>query len=311
MYKITKTTEIFSHPRLTLLEDDIVLPNGEESKFLKFKHASNSGQTLAMNAEGEFLLTKEYSHAPGLDLVNFPGGLVKFDEDIAEGSKREFTEETGYKANKYEYLGMTYPYHRRQPEKLHLFLATGLEFIGENREAEEEGIELMWKSEFEIDALIAANIITNAHTLAHWAQYKAFRFQTDLVRAVAAVVENEKGEVLLMQRGPEARNHSEKWENAGGRVEDGEDILIGLKREIKEELGVEIKIVEALFSELSRNEKGEYAAYVFKAVALNEPQIMEPKKCSAIKWVAKEDLASYDLAPYTAADFKILGFTQN
>ncbi|QED38637.1 (deoxy)nucleoside triphosphate pyrophosphohydrolase [Antarcticibacterium arcticum] len=65
-----------------------------------------------------------------------------------------------------------------------------------------------------------------------------------VIRVTCAIVENE-GKVLCAQRS-ESMMHPLKWEFPGGKVEGDEDLETCLKREIKEELGVEIAILEQL-----------------------------------------------------------------
>ncbi len=53
--------------------------------------------------------------------------------------------------------------------------------------------------------------------------------------AVMGIVRNSKGQILLVQ------SPRRGWEPPGGQVENGEDVLIALKREILEESGVEVE----------------------------------------------------------------------
>jgi 8-oxo-dGTP diphosphatase len=56
------------------------------------------------------------------------------------------------------------------------------------------------------------------------------------VIAVAGLVENSKNEILLV------RHPRRGWEIAGGQVEEGENLIDALKREVKEEAGVDIVV---------------------------------------------------------------------
>ena len=57
---------------------------------------------------------------------------------------------------------------------------------------------------------------------------------------VAAVIERG-GKILICQRKPGGR-HALKWEFPGGKVELGEDPAAALKRELREELGIDADI---------------------------------------------------------------------
>lgn len=58
---------------------------------------------------------------------------------------------------------------------------------------------------------------------------------------VAAALINDDGEVLLAQR-PEGKRLAGKWEFPGGKVEAGESPEQALKRELHEELGIDVSI---------------------------------------------------------------------
>jgi 8-oxo-dGTP diphosphatase len=59
------------------------------------------------------------------------------------------------------------------------------------------------------------------------------------IDVVAAVIFNQRGEFLLAQR-PVGKPYAGYWEFPGGKVEPGEDAAIALKRELHEELGIEV-----------------------------------------------------------------------
>jgi 8-oxo-dGTP diphosphatase len=61
--------------------------------------------------------------------------------------------------------------------------------------------------------------------------------------AAKAFISNEKGEILLVKRDPNNIQAPGSWEIPGGRLEEGEDPKEGLKREVKEETGLEIEII--------------------------------------------------------------------
>jgi 8-oxo-dGTP diphosphatase len=62
---------------------------------------------------------------------------------------------------------------------------------------------------------------------------------TRLVHVAVAVIVNERGEVLLTRRHPESHQGG-FWEFPGGKVESGESLAAALKREIAEEIALEV-----------------------------------------------------------------------
>jgi 8-oxo-dGTP diphosphatase len=64
---------------------------------------------------------------------------------------------------------------------------------------------------------------------------------TAAVEVVAAVIERPDGSFLLAQR-PAGKVYAGYWEFPGGKVEPGEPLAAALKRELHEELGIEVEI---------------------------------------------------------------------
>lgn len=61
-----------------------------------------------------------------------------------------------------------------------------------------------------------------------------------------AIIFNDNGKVFLAKRGLKARNEKGKWDFPGGSVEFGEKIEDAIKREINEEFGIDIEIIDFL-----------------------------------------------------------------
>ncbi len=75
--------------------------------------------------------------------------------------------------------------------------------------------------------------------------------------AVAAILENQKGELLLIKRSSQME-YPDCWEDIGGRLEQSESPEDGLRREIFEETGImDIEIIKPLtmFHVFRHNEK--------------------------------------------------------
>ena len=63
---------------------------------------------------------------------------------------------------------------------------------------------------------------------------------TNITEVAAAVIERPDGMFLLAQR-PEGKPYSGYWEFPGGKIEPTEDVRAALARELKEELGIEVR----------------------------------------------------------------------
>lgn len=172
MWKKLSSKVIFEHPRLSLIEDEVVLPNGTKTTYLKYKDDNSCAATLiAKNTEGKILLQKEYSYPIGEKIFQLPGGHIPAGENIEDGANRELMEEAKLKSSNLKLLGSYLANNRRSTIKMHVFLATELE-KGHLPSDPEEEFEDFWLWENEIDKLIRENKIINANALAAWAIYK-------------------------------------------------------------------------------------------------------------------------------------------
>lgn len=112
--------------------------------------------------------------------------------------------------------------------------------------------------------------------------------------SVGALIFNDNGEILLCKRSQLATNERGSWEAPGGGVEFGETREAAIKREMKEELGIDIEVLEVLHvsDELLEKDKQHWVptTYITKIIAGQTPQIMEPHKCDEIGWFSLDKL---------------------
>lgn len=69
-------------------------------------------------------------------------------------------------------------------------------------------------------------------------------FNKRVVPGVPAIIQNSKGEILLGKRNANMNNYPNFWGLPGGLIEYGETIEQAIKRELKEELGVDSEVIK-------------------------------------------------------------------
>jgi len=124
-----------------------------------------------------------------------------------------------------------------------------------------------------------------------------FVFYQNSKPTASPVILSEKKEVLLVKRAIEP--HFGKWDLPGGFLENGEELVDGLKREAREELGVEIEPIEILpiFVDKYGYEKGEFYTFnVFVKSKIPTGEIKLDAENSEFKWFKVEDIPWNDLA---------------
>ncbi|HKL43792.1 MAG TPA: NUDIX domain-containing protein [Candidatus Absconditabacterales bacterium] len=105
------------------------------------------------------------------------------------------------------------------------------------------------------------------------------------------LIVNDDNQILLLSH----NKFDGAWSQPGGSIEFGEDIESAIKREIKEELGVEIELFgPKTYAETIETKKGKKRHWLvggrFAKIISGEPKNMEPEKHAEIKRFDLDDL---------------------
>jgi len=119
------------------------------------------------------------------------------------------------------------------------------------------------------------------------------------IEVVAAVIKKDN-KYFAAQRKDEGEL-ARKWEFPGGKVEKGETPKEALKREIKEELNVEIKVTEFVTTVVHEYESFIITLHAYYAEYLSGE--FKPNEHLETKFLTKEEMKDYDFA---AADIPII-----
>jgi mutator protein MutT len=112
-----------------------------------------------------------------------------------------------------------------------------------------------------------------------------------LARVLAAVVRRD-GSLLLCKR-PRHKRHGELWEFPGGKLHAGEDFERAARRELREELGVQVVSVGRLL--FQRRDHG--SQFLIQFVEVTISGVPQPLEHEQLAWVPLNKVLNYDLAP--------------
>lgn len=104
---------------------------------------------------------------------------------------------------------------------------------------------------------------------------------------------NGKPYVLVARRAATKKFLPNFVELPGGHIDFGEDLKVGLKREVKEELGVDIKVGDPFGAFTYVNEiKGSHSVEIayFATLLSDDEPVPNPDDHSAIHWLSVDDL---------------------
>jgi ADP-ribose pyrophosphatase len=169
--KILSEKQIYKGKLLDVRKYEVVLPNGLKSGREVIKHIGASA-VLAVDDEKNILLVRQYRFAAGDHLMEVPAGKFdRYGEDPLECARRELEEETGKKAEFWNYLGYILTTPGFTDEKIHLFLAKGL-FDGKTNPDSDEFIQIIRVPLDEFEKMITQGTINDAKTIAVYARAK-------------------------------------------------------------------------------------------------------------------------------------------
>jgi len=116
------------------------------------------------------------------------------------------------------------------------------------------------------------------------------------IAAKAFIVRDNK--LLIIKRSDDEAYMPSVWEIPGGKIDPGEDPHLGLKREAKEETGLNIEIIKPLNVQFfQREDLGAITMIIFECNADKGDVILNKKEHSDYKWVdlneAKDKLRAF------------------
>ena len=128
---------------------------------------------------------------------------------------------------------------------------------------------------------------------------------------VSAVIEKNH-DLLFGRKKSDVGPYPNTWHLIGGGVDDGESLNDAIKREIKEETGITVKINRSLgFDEdYESNKHGEITHYVF-LVFLAEyvsGEIKADDDIEKLEWIPREKIVDIELNKPTVKLFKKMGY---
>ena len=127
------------------------------------------------------------------------------------------------------------------------------------------------------------------------------------VNVVGAVIIDEEKRVLIAQRPfSEISYKSYKWEFPGGKIEENETPQDAMKREIWEELGCKIQVIDRIGEICHEYPDFKLEMNLFLC-RLEDGSLPVPVEHNQIKWISPEEIGTLD---WLEADYKILPIIQ-
>jgi ADP-ribose pyrophosphatase len=123
------TEKVFGGQLLHVHRDRIRMPDGRESVREWIDHPG-AVVVVAVLDNGKLLFERQFRYPLRRVLLELPAGKIDAGEHILDTARRELREETGYKAKQWRHLGTMHPCIGYSNERIEIFLAQGLSYVG-------------------------------------------------------------------------------------------------------------------------------------------------------------------------------------
>lgn len=153
---------VYNGKILNLKVDKVELQNGRVTTREVVGHSGAVG-VVAIDGDS-IILVRQFRYPFGREMLEIPAGKLEKDEDPLLCAARELSEETGYTASEFTYLGDFYPSAAYCEEIIHIYLASGLH-AGDAHPDEGEFIDTVKLPIADLTAMIMDNSIHDAKTI--------------------------------------------------------------------------------------------------------------------------------------------------
>ena len=124
---------------------------------------------------------------------------------------------------------------------------------------------------------------------------------------VTGIVKN-KGKVLILKKSPKDWSYPNKWSFCSGYVKEFESAEDTVLREIKEEIGLEAKIVKRgkIFQKNDKNNGKSWLIMPFLC-EVKSKNVKLDRENIEFRWINYKDIKKYPAVPGLEKDLKVLG----
>ncbi len=159
-WEILETVTIAETPRFDLIKEQVRLPNGKIKDFYLTKH-NDSAVIMPLTAEGKIVMLNEYRHPCREKILSLAGGHLEEGDSPLEAAERELKEETGYTADRFEFVQTVYADPARTGRQWHFFIAHGARRVTEQTLTEFEDLDVVLLSPAELISELSKGHVTN------------------------------------------------------------------------------------------------------------------------------------------------------
>ena len=166
--KTLETRAAYQGAFFQVVLDRVRCPDGHVGVREYIRHPG-AVMVAALDPQGRVVLERQWRHPLGRSFIEMPAGKLEPGEDVLACARRELAEETGFRAARWQRLGAFHNAIGYSDEKIEVYLARDLEFVGAAAEAGEV-LEVFTAPLAHLLQWIADGTVTDVKTIigAYW-----------------------------------------------------------------------------------------------------------------------------------------------
>ena len=133
----------FDHTFMKVRQETVELPNGHVIEDYFIWEEGTVALVVPVTKDGKFVLVKQYKHAAGEVMLEFPAGMANLNEDPKDAAQRELVEETGYTSPELQSLAELTNNPTKVDGKVCIYLAENAAKTADQDFDENENIEVV------------------------------------------------------------------------------------------------------------------------------------------------------------------------
>ncbi len=155
--------DVFDGKLLHVKRDTVRLPDGKTATREYIAHPG-AVMIIPRLPDGKLLMERQFRYPLARIFIEFPAGKIDPGEDPATTAARELLEETGYTAERWSHIGTLHPLITYSTERIEIYTADALTFIGAKLDAG-EFVEILSATLEEALAWIDRGELTDVKTM--------------------------------------------------------------------------------------------------------------------------------------------------
>lgn len=142
--------------------------------------------------------------------------------------------------------------------------------------------------------------------------------RTEITRVAALWVINEKDEFLIAKRSKNKKHHPNVWgPSVAGSVEEGESYEENIKKEAKEEIGINLNGIIVGSKERVSSSHEYFCQYFFTEISSETKFTLQESEVDEVKWISLKELKDWytkspeEFTPSFTKSFKVIENYEN